>query len=452
MLDRRVGTRLQVHDAADVGTGDQMRLRGLQGLELEGTQVGLQWRLTASAYDYLHDVRRRQAAANATQGSLTRLDGTGWQTLDAIVSLGDVRASMGHQLTIGAHHDRYVLQSNVLNVTDWQQASGSSQASAFAGRTRTTALFTQDLWRFRPDWQASFGLRAERWDADRGSVSGATATQSFAARRDSYLSPKLGLSWQRPEGWQLSLATGLAYRLPTVAELFQGTLPNAQNTVTYNNPALRPEQVGAANLDATRRFDTAAIPGSLRATAFIELTRNALLRLPVPPTDPYYTSATGATTSYWVNVDTLRSEGGELAWEIEDAGVRALSIQGSATYVRSRILRNPMRPAIEGSTQNRVPRWRITLVANYQPTPDWSFTLASRYSGLQRNGYPNADIRPNTYLGFASYIVFDARVTWRPRPSLMLAAGIDNLTNRLYYQYHPYPGRTLLVELRWDQK
>jgi outer membrane receptor protein involved in Fe transport len=28
--------------------------------------------------------------------------------------------------------------------------------------------------------------------------------------------------------------------------------------------------------------------------------------------------------------------------------------------------------------------------------------------------------------------------------------GVDNLTNRLYYQFHPYPGRTVNAEVRFD--
>jgi iron complex outermembrane recepter protein len=38
--------------------------------------------------------------------------------------------------------------------------------------------------------------------------------------------------------------------------------------------------------------------------------------------------------------------------------------------------------------------------------------------------------------------VFDARVSFRINRTLIADAGVDNLTNRLYYEFHPYPGRT----------
>jgi len=443
------GRRISV-PGSTFGLQTQSLAHTLHGLELADTGEQLDWRVTASAYDYLDDTRRRQNASTGTAGTLTNLDGTAWRTADAIATWHPSPEGTGHALTIGLHHDNYLLDTLVQNVSDWRSSASGTRASAFGGRTRTSALFVQDAWDFAPGLQTTLGLRVEQWAADRGRVSNSTATQTFRARNENFVSPKVSLQWRTHSEWTLRASTALAYRLPTVAELFQGTIPNAQNTVTYNNPNLEPERALATEINAERPFELGESQGWVRATVFHELNRNALLRQPIPPTDPNYTATTG-TATFWSNVDEVRSRGAEVAWHATGVATRGLDVDGSLTFAHSLVTHDGAQPAIEGSWQNRVPKWRARLVGSYRTSETWSVSLAGRYSGLQRNGYPNADVRPNTYLGFAPFLVFDTRATWRPLKHVTVAAGIDNLTNRLYYQFHPYPRRTFNVELRYDQ-
>jgi iron complex outermembrane receptor protein len=278
---------------------------------------------------------------------------------------------------------------------------------------------------------------------------GAPTRQTFASRSEAYFSPKLSLQWKPAADWTLRSSLARAYRLPTVAELFQGSIPNTQNTVNYNNPDLRPERVTSAELNAEHEFRIGQASGWVRGTAFYEGNRDALIRQPVPPTDPNFNLATG-TATFWSNVEFVRSRGVELAWHAQDAGLRGLDVDGSLTYAHSLIVEDKAQPTYVDNWQNRVPKWRARLLGSYRASEAWSIAAGGRYSGLQRNGYPNADIRPNTYLGFAPYLVFDARATWKPLKQLTVAAGVDNLTNRLYYQFHPYPRRTFNLELRYD--
>jgi iron complex outermembrane receptor protein len=442
------GQRIAV-PASTFGLQHQTLAHILHGLELSQTSGDLDWRVTASAYDYRDDERRRQNASTGTAGTLTNLDGTNWRTLDGIATWNASASIDGHHLTVGAHLDRYVLDTLVQNVTDWRSSSTGTRASAFGGRTETRALFVQDAWGFAAGWQATLGLRHENWRADRGSVSNATTQQTFASRSESYFSPKLALQWKPAADWTLRTSLARAYRLPTVAELFQGTIPNTQNTVNYNNPDLRPERVTSAEFNAEHEFRIGLASGWVRGTAFYEGNRDALIRQPVPPTDPNFNLATGAAT-FWSNVDFVRSRGFELAWHAQNAGLRGLDVDGSLTYAQSLIVEDKAQPSYVDNWQNRVPKWRARLLGSYRASDSWSFAAGGRYSGLQRNGYPNADIRPNTYLGFAPYLVFDARATWKPMQQVTVAAGVDNLTNRLYYQFHPYPRRTFNLELRYD--
>jgi iron complex outermembrane receptor protein len=60
----------------------------------------------------------------------------------------------------------------------------------------------------------------------------------------------------------------------------------------------------------------------------------------------------------------------------------------------------------------------------------------------------NTDTLPDTYGGVSRFTVVDAKLGYRFGPQARLALGIDNLTDRRYYVFHPYPGRTVYAELQ----
>ena len=94
-----------------------------------------------------------------------------------------------------------------------------------------------------------------------------------------------------------------------------------------------------------------------------------------------------------------------------------------------------------------VPRWRATLVATYRPTPRWALTVAGRYSGQMYSTIDNTDNTPHVFGAFDSFLVFDARVHYDVTDHLTASLGVDNLTDRKYFLYHPFPQRTLVGEL-----
>jgi iron complex outermembrane receptor protein len=73
-------------------------------------------------------------------------------------------------------------------------------------------------------------------------------------------------------------------------------------------------------------------------------------------------------------------------------------------------------------------------------------TLAGRYSGRQYNTLDHSDVNPDTFGGASDFLVFDAKVDWKVSPHVSLGIGVDNLTDRRYYVYYPYPSRTWLME------
>ena len=109
------------------------------------------------------------------------------------------------------------------------------------------------------------------------------------------MSPKAALSWQASEAWLLRTSLGRAVRMPTVSELFQGSI--SANEIVNNDPNLKPEKSWTSELTAERAF----VGGSARATLFFEETKDALYS--------QVNVAAAGTVATIQNVDRIRTAG-----------------------------------------------------------------------------------------------------------------------------------------------
>jgi iron complex outermembrane receptor protein len=409
----------------------------MHALSLKSRVGDWQWEAVASLYDYSNDEARTQATTGSNNGTLTRMDGTGWKTLD-LRGEWQPASLPAHAVSVGYHFDHYTLQTTVQNVANWVSSESGTRASAFAGDTETRAVYVQDAWQFAEQWQAILGLRYEQWQAYDGTISSSNTTQDFADRDDAFTSPKAALVYRPADDWTLRASIGRAYRLPTVAELYQGSLPNGANNVTFNNPDLKPEKVLASELSAEHTLAR----GLLRATLFNEDNDDALIKQTVP--------GVVGTTTYFVNVGKVRTQGAEVAWQGSDVLVSRFDLSGSLTYARSEILEDAAHPEYVGKTNYRLPLWRARLVGTFRQTEALNYSLAARYSGRQYATLDDTDTNPDTYFGFASYTVFDAKLNYRINRQFSTSLGIDNLANNSYFQFHPYQGRTVVGEIKFD--
>ena len=89
------------------------------------------------------------------------------------------------------------------------------------------------------------------------------------------------------------------------------------------------------------------------------------------------------------------------------------------------------------------------MVATYSPTARWDVTLAARYSDRSFATIDNSDHYANTYQGFSGYVVADAHVHWKVTPHRAAGLGVDNLGGRSYFLFHPFPGRTVVADLKY---
>lgn len=414
----------------------------MHGLSLKSNTGGAwDWQAVTSWYNFGKDEQRSPASAlPAAQGGgvgqIARGDGTGWRTLDLKANWRPGLDKGTHQVEFGYHYDRYILDSRVFSTVDWLSGGTAARVSAFAGDTETQALFAQDAWRFAPAWKLTLGERYEYWRAFDGALSNATTTLGYSARSEGFSSPKASLAFQATPDWLLRASLARAYRMPTVSELFQGTINSG--AIVNNDPNLRPEKAWSGEFTVERNLQN----GLLRLSLFQEDVADALYSQTNVTVFPTVTSIQ--------NIDKIRTRGIEIAYQGKDIAVRGLDLSGSLTYVDSVILKNDKFPASVGKQQPRVPDWRATAVATYHQGDRLTYTLAARYSGRQYNTLDNTDSNPDTYGGTNRFFVVDTKVNYVLAKLVTASTGVDNLNNYRYYAYHPYPQRTFYVAVKID--
>lgn len=410
------------------------------------------WEVIASRFDFRRDLSRvpgtaLPAAEGGGAGTITSMNGTGWTTFDLKGYWRPQGFTGPHQVSFGAHNDQYKLVNTTYSTPDWVSGGYGAVTAESRGRTQTNALWLQDAWRFARPFKLTLGGRQEWWRAYEGRNFSATPASDVNQPSVSAttFSPKASLTWEASDAWQVTGSYGTAYRFPTVAELYQAV--TVSGTVFTPNPNLRPERARSAELALER----ASASGRLRLSIFQENLSDALIaqNSTIPGTN-----AIGSSVQ---NIDRVRSRGAEIAAQGTDMLVRGLDLSGSVTFVDSRILSNPnFRNAsgaltdVSGKYTPNIPRLKATAVATYRYGEHWSGTLAGRYSDRVWATMDNTDINPHTYQGFERFYVIDTRVSYRFDGKTRASVGVDNLTNRKYFLFHPFPQRTVVAELKHE--
>lgn len=429
--------------ATDFNQSNEDIAHVMHGLSVKSRTLGeWDWEIAASLYDYHRDQLRAPTvalpgAATGGAGRIVDQGGTGWNTFAAKGIWRPDGLKGAHQVDFGYQRDAYQLRSIENNTTDWLAGPPTTRRQGFRGNTELNSLYVQDAWKFAPAWKTVLGLRAERWEASDGETANATSVAPHASRSESALSPKAALAWQVSPDWVLKTSYGRAVRFPTVSELYQGGI-NASGNLINNDPNLKPERSNTTELSAERDLGY----GLWRVTAFFERTRDALYS--------QINRRDNLTVSTVQNVDAIRTNGIETAFQGNDVFWRGLDLGGSVTWTDSTITRNAKNPVSVGKEQPRVPNWRATAVATWRPDANWSYTLAARYSGRQFSTLENDDPNGFAYMGASKYFTTDVRVRWQVTKQWSAAFGIDNLNNYTYWNFHPYPQRTYSAELKFS--
>ncbi len=426
------------------GVYDWQQSQLAQGLSLKSDPHGpLTWSLTASSYVYLSDNQRAPStalpgAATGGQGTITRMTGTAWYTLDWA---GQWQGVSGHTLSFGLHRDATALARRTFDTTDWINGAPGAISNAAHGRTETNALWLQDIWHFAPDLKAALGVRLEDWRAHDGSNFNASPALAVTqpALSTQTVSPKLSLFWQTTPSWTLIARWGTAYRMPTVNELYQTVTTGT--ILSVPNPNLKPEHANSFEL-AARWSDEGNM---LRLSLFQETVGDALLSQSAP-----LIAGSGVLYRYVQNIGQTQVQGIELAATRKNVLIPGLELGGSLTYADGRITRDATNAAAVNKAIPQLPRWRAKAYATYR-IDRWNFTAGVRYSDPAFGTIENIDSIHQTWQGFGRYLVADLRAGYQVDDNWTVSAGIDNVNNAKYFLYHPFPQRTFIMEVRYER-
>ena len=401
--------------------------------------------LTLTGFDYLKSHQRTPttalpAAFSGGAGSDAQLDGTSWLTFDAD---GRWRPLASQTVMFGLHSDEYLLDAPKYALANWLSDQPGALQTLSKGQTHTWALWAQDVWAVSQEFKLTLGGRYEWWRAEKGlNFSAAPALNTQQPQiKDEAFSPKAVLAWSPPsgsigDGWTFKGSVGVANRFPTVSELYQAVTTGT--VLAVPNPNLRPERSISSELSAEKDWSD----GSVRVSLFDEHVQNALISQTGP--------LNGVTASFVQNVERTRSTGVEVVADQRDLLVKGLELSAWATYLDAETVKDSVLPTAEGKRLPQLPRWRAGMVATYTPPslPKLDVTLAVRYEDRMFATIDNSDHYANTYQGFGAFFVMDAHVRYRINEHLAADVGVDNLNDRKYFLFHPFPQRTVLLDLK----
>jgi iron complex outermembrane receptor protein len=419
-------------------------------------QLGATWKTThatgwnaslvATQYRIVEDASRQASLAQPDAdlggaGTVARRDGTGWTTLEF---QGSYRPSAGdwgdgrHAPTMGVHRNEYVLRNAVRNAADWRGAEGDL-TQRYGGRTRITALYLQDAWRFADDWRLTAGLRQEHfetWDGAQWFTGTLPVQNTYPARRIDATSPKLSLAWAASDLLLLKVSAAKGVRFPNVDELYNGT--KTGTNITTSDPALRPEVSEAFELSAELDWGHQ----SLRASLFRDDVHDTIVRQTDSTVTPSVTRVN--------NIDRVLTDGLELVWQARGVLLPGLVLGASATWADARIVANAANLATEGKRWLRIPPQRYALQATWRGGNGWLLAAAWRWSGRQYNTDTNVDSNPETYGGVSHVNQLDLKASWQFAPDWTWSIGVDNAAGTPAWQAHTLPQRLWQTALRWE--
>ena len=421
-------------------------------------QLGATWKTRHAAgwnasamfthYQMLHDANRQANLAQPQAdlggaGTVTRRDGTGWNTLELQTTYTPTPDDFGggrHALVFGLHRNSYQLDNVVNKASDWRTTETTLDQSYY-GTSTITALYGQDAWKIAPDWVLTSGLRFESFEAFDGSqfFAGPPVAQvGFPKRRLHATSPKLSLAWTATDDLLLRASYGRGVRFPNVDELFNGT--KTGSNITTSDPNLRPE--------ISRSFELAAEKfwGEhwLRTSYFRDDVKDTILRQTDSTVAPSVTRVS--------NVDRVLTQGIEMVWQARDVGVKGLDMGGSATWTDAVVKANAANPAQVGKQWLRIPKQRYAVQASYRPNAEWLFGAAWRWSGRAYNTELNIDSNPDVFGGVSRVNQLDLKAVWKFARHWEWALGVNNVTNQTSWQAHTMPQRSVQTELRYSMK
>lgn len=430
-----------------------------------------------SYFDILHDTTRASTYnpndpkfLTTPTGTNTSWDNSGWFNLSSKWNNEEFLDRKDLSFASGYEFQHAAMFQTVNNLSNYSQdiiASGGSTypfKTKSGGVTDTQALFGQLSWRFLKDWDATPGVRLERWNMYDGTYLSSSSLSSIfgvapavtsaqalsgvlnpANRQASNWSPKFSLGWQ-PGNWQWRFSVAKAYRYPTDAELF-GNSSSVNGSVTLANANLKPEDGTHYNLFSQYNFEN----GYARLEIYHEDIRNAIYSQNIFLGCQNANGATSSAcplSSVYSSIGQVSTDGVDLTTNFNRVMNTPVDVQLNGNFVNATIVSNPDNPTIVGNQMPLMPHWRTNLLTTYHYGSDLDFTVGTRYNSQQ---YSQLDNKDNSniynYTAFTAAYYVDLKATYRFYKGAHFSAGINNVNDYTAYFNHPLPQRSFFAQI-----
>lgn len=424
------------------------------GLQVKGA-ISRTWDIdtTFSYLDVIKDERRSSNfnpadPRNNNTGQIQAFDDFNWKNYDLKLSTKELFGWKPLEFLGGYHFDNYNLNFKQFSYSNYaaDQLGAEQVDKRNQGEVTTNAMFGQFAYHFAPDWDLTLGARYEWWLAS----SGVGSNRALPDRSADAISPKASLGFE-PANWKFRYSFGRAYRFPVIAEMYQNL--TSTTSITTANAGLQPEDGWHHNFMIEYGLDQ----GYVRVNVFRDdirntiqqvrrvsgaLTENAFQNIPA-------TSTTGVELVY--NQDRVFGSNFDLNFNstwmsaiVEDGGpdLNFREANGSNT-----------RYNLTGKERIRLPEWRFNAQATYHINEAWDTSMAGRYTSDSYNDIDNGDHVNNVFGSQDGFFFLDFKTSYRFKYDLLgkpaksrVSFGINNLTDKTAYVFHPYPQRTFFIE------
>lgn len=386
------------------------------------------------------------ATAAGQVGQNVSWDNSGWFNLsskfnnDEFLGNKDLSFATGYEYQ---HSSMYQTTNSLSSYANNLKTSNASLRLLTGGVTDTHALFGQLSWRFLPDWDATPGVRLERWNMSDGKYltnTNLTGGLNPADRQSSNWSPKFSIGYQ-PGNWKFRYSVAKAYRYPVADELF-GNSNSVSGSSSLANSTLKPEDGTHHNLLGEYDFSF----GYARLNLFHENIRNAIY------TQYIYLNClnnvgTCPLSSMISSIGEVETDGADITTNFDNIFKSNIDVKLNTTILNSKIISNPANPSLVGHQMPLLPHYRANLLTTYHYGQDWDFSVATRYNSEMYSQPDNKDQQIYNYGAFTAAYYVDLKATYRFLKGGHVSAGIDNLNGYGAYFNHPLPLRTFFAQV-----
>lgn len=276
------------------------------------------------------------------------------------------------------------------------------------GKQRYLGIFLQNRFKTKDILSIYLGTRFDWWRSYKGESYDSnynSAPLHYEENIDYSFSPKLGLVWHIDEGLIFKSSTGLAFRAPSLYELYRTWY---WGTKTYaSNPDLEPEKVWSFDFGIEKQFR--------RARVGLNFYYNDIK-------DLIYSVKTSPNYYQRKNVAEAETKGIELetSYELNEF----LSIFFNYTYNHSQIKECLEKPELEGKWLMHSPFNKASWGIIYEKDP-LSVNFLANYVGERFDDDENEE-------KLKSYLVLNLKATWKIKDKVEFWLNINNLTDETY--------------------